>query len=127
MKRANRRKAGEMGRRFCSQRSAGCWKVRRLSDPSGASSRAALRTYAQAGVDLVFCGHAHGGQFRLPGVGGLYAPGQGVFPKYTAGLYTMEATTMIVSRGLGNSLFPLRLHNFPELVAVTLKKGIADL
>ena len=82
-------------------------------------------TYAQAGVDLVFCGHAHGGQFRLPGVGGLYAPGQGVFPKYTAGLYTMEATTMIVSRGLGNSLFPLRLHNFPELVAVTLKKGIA--
>ena len=76
-------------------------------------------------MDLVFCGHAHGGQFRLPGIGGLYAPGQGVFPKYTAGLYTMEATTMIVSRGLGNSLFPLRLHNCPELVAVTLKKGIA--
>lgn len=84
-----------------------------------------IATYAQAGVDLVFCGHAHGGQFRLPGIGGLYAPGQGVFPKYTAGLYTMEATTMIVSRGLGNSLFPLRLHNCPELVAVTLKKGIA--
>ena len=84
-----------------------------------------IATYAQAGVDLVFCGHAHGGQFRLPGIGGLYAPGQGVFPKYTAGLYTMEATTMIVSRGLGNSLFPLRLHNFPEIVSVTLKKGIA--
>lgn len=82
-----------------------------------------LATYAKGGVDLVFCGHAHGGQFRLPGIGGLYAPGQGVFPKYTAGMYTMDATTIIVSRGLGNSLFPLRLHNFPEIVAVTLKKG----
>lgn len=82
-----------------------------------------IPTYARAGLDLVFCGHAHGGQFRLPGIGGLYAPGQGVFPKYTAGMYTMDATTMIVSRGLGNSLFPLRLHNFPEIVAVTLKKG----
>lgn len=82
-----------------------------------------LATYAKAGVDLVFCGHAHGGQFRLPGAGGLYAPGQGVLPRYTAGMYTMDATTMIVSRGLGNSLFPLRINNRPELVAVTLKKG----
>ena len=74
-----RRKAGEMGRRFCSQRSAGCWKVRRLSDPSGASSRA-LCYICAGGLDLVFCGHAHGGQFRLPGVGGLYALAR-VFPK----------------------------------------------
>lgn len=85
-----------------------------------------LTTYAKAGIDLVFCGHAHGGQFRLPGIGGLYAPGQGVLPKYTAGMYTLAATTMIVSRGLGNSLFPLRLNNCPELVAVTLKKGAAS-
>lgn len=82
-----------------------------------------LATYAQAGVPLVFCGHAHGGQFRLPGIGGLYAPGQGVLPKYTAGLHTAGSTTMIVSRGLGNSLFPLRLHNPPELVLVTLASG----
>lgn len=81
-----------------------------------------LAAYAKAGVDLVLCGHAHGGQFRLPGIGGLYAPGQGVLPRYTAGMHTLGATTMIVSRGLGNSLFPLRLNNRPELVAVTLNR-----
>lgn len=81
-----------------------------------------LATYAQAGVPLVFCGHAHGGQFRLPGIGGLYAPGQGVLPKYTSGMHMARQTAMTVSRGLGNSLFPLRLHNPPELVAVTLRR-----
>lgn len=81
-----------------------------------------LAAYAQAGVDLVFCGHAHGGQFRAPGIGGLYAPGQGVLPRYTAGMHTLGATTMVISRGLGNSLFPLRLNNCPELVAVTLNR-----
>ena len=59
--------------------------------------------YEQAGVDLVLTGHAHGGQWRLPGVGGLYAPGQGPIPKYTAGMYRLGKTVMCVSRGLGNS------------------------
>ncbi len=79
--------------------------------------------YQQAGVDLVFCGHAHGGQFRLPGLGGLFAPGQGFLPRYTAGAYSLDATTMVVSRGLGNSLFPLRLGNRPDVVLVTLSQG----
>jgi predicted MPP superfamily phosphohydrolase len=71
-------------------------------------------------MDLVFSGHAHGGQFRLPWIGGILAPDQGFFPKYDSGLYTMENTTMMVSRGLGNSLFPFRVNNPPEIVVVQL-------
>ncbi|HHZ16035.1 MAG TPA: metallophosphoesterase [Clostridia bacterium] len=79
-------------------------------------------TYAECQVDLVFTGHAHGGQVRLPLVGGLVAPDQGFFPKYTSGLHVRENTTMVISRGLGNSVIPLRLFNRPELVVVTLKR-----
>lgn len=81
-----------------------------------------LELYAQENADLVFCGHAHGGQIRLPFLGGLFAPGQGWLPKYTSGLYTKGNTSMIVSRGLGNSEFPFRVFNRPELVLVTLEK-----
>ncbi|MBE6943055.1 MAG: metallophosphoesterase [Ruminococcaceae bacterium] len=77
-------------------------------------------SYVQCGVDLAFTGHAHGGQFRLPLIGGLYVPNQGLFPKYDAGLFTSGRTNMIISRGLGNSSFPFRLFNRPEIVAVTL-------
>lgn len=66
-------------------------------------------------------GHAHGGQVRLPLIGALYAPGQGFFPDYTAGLYEVGDTQMIVSRGLGNSLIPLRFNNRPELVLAVLR------
>lgn len=78
-------------------------------------------TYVEAGVDLVFSGHAHGGQFRLPLIGGLVAPNQGFFPKYDAGRFDEENTTMIVSRGVGNSIIPFRINNPPEIVAVELK------
>lgn len=78
--------------------------------------------YADYGVDVVFSGHAHGGQIRLPFVGGLIAPGQGLFPTYTAGTYRSNNTTMIVNRGLGNSAFPLRIFNRPEIVTVTLRR-----
>lgn len=76
--------------------------------------------YADKNIDLVFSGHAHGGQFRIPFVGGLVAPNQGFFPKYTRGLYVKGDTSMVVSRGLGNSIIPLRIFNRPELVVVTL-------
>ena len=80
-----------------------------------------LDLYAFQKIDLVFSGHAHGGQIRLPLIGALFAPDQGLFPRYTSGLYTEQSTSLIVSRGLGNSLFPLRLFNRPELVLVTLQ------
>ena len=76
--------------------------------------------YVQCGVDLVLTGHVHGGQFRVPFLGGLYAPGQGFFPEYDAGFFQEQDTTMVVSRGLGNSVFPLRLNNRPEIVLITL-------
>lgn len=81
-----------------------------------------LDKYARNGADLVLCGHAHGGQFRIPYVGGLVAPDQGLFPKYTAGTYTESDTTMIVSRGLGNSIIPVRIFNDPEIVCVDLQR-----
>ncbi len=79
-----------------------------------------VELYSQHGADLVLSGHAHGGQVRLPGVGGLYAPGQGFLPAYTSGLYQIGETSLVVSRGLGNSLFPLRVNNRPEVVLVEL-------
>lgn len=79
-------------------------------------------SYAPAGVDMVFSGHAHGGQIRIPFTGqGLWAPDQGAFPKMTAGVCKADDTTMYISRGLGNSAFPLRLCNHPEIVSVTLR------
>ena len=77
--------------------------------------------YASSHVDVVLSGHAHGGQFRLPFIGGLVAPNQGLFPKYDAGLYTKGDTKMIVSRGIGNSLFPFRFNNRPEVLLIELK------
>ena len=78
--------------------------------------------YSACGVDLVFSGHAHGGQFRLPFIGGLYAPGQGFFPKYDGGAYNIGDTVMIVSRGLGNSRIPFRINNRPQIVSVCLER-----
>ena len=78
--------------------------------------------YVDTGIDLVFSGHAHGGQFRLPFIGGLVAPNQGLFPKYDAGRFNEDNTTMIVSRGVGNSIIPLRINNPPEIVVVELKR-----
>ena len=80
-----------------------------------------FETYAACGVDLVLSGHAHGGQFRLPFIGGLIAPNQGLFPKYDAGLFTDGNTNMIVSRGIGNSIIPIRFNNRPEIVLVELR------
>ena len=78
-------------------------------------------TYVAHDIDLVLSGHAHGGQFRLPLIGGLVAPNQGLFPKYDAGLYSEGNTNMIVSRGLGNSIIPVRFNNRPEVVLIELE------
>ncbi len=79
--------------------------------------------YAKRDVDLVFSGHAHGGQFRVPYLLGAYSPDQGLLPEYTSGMYIEERTTMAVSRGLGNSVIPVRIFNRPELIVVTLHKS----
>ncbi len=76
--------------------------------------------YVSCDVDLVLSGHAHGGQIRLPFIGGLFSPGQGFFPKYTSGLYTENKTNMVVNRGIGNSRFPFRVANRPEVVLIEL-------
>jgi len=78
--------------------------------------------YVNNNIDLALSGHAHGGQVRLPFVGGLAAPNQGFFPKYFEGIYEKKQTKMVVSRGLGNSIIPVRINNRPELVIVTLMK-----
>lgn len=72
-------------------------------------------------VNLALAGHIHGGQVRLPVIGGLYGPEQGILPEYDDGMYTENDTTMIISRGVGNSGFPVRVFNRPELVLVTLR------
>ncbi len=74
--------------------------------------------YVASGVNLTLTGHAHGGQWRLPYVGGLAAPNQGLFPEYDAGMYQEANSQVIVSRGLGNSIVPLRLFNLPEIVVL---------
>ena len=77
-------------------------------------------TYVENKVDLIFSGHAHGGQFRIPFIGGVVAPNQGVFPKYDAGIYSEGDTNMVVSKGVGNSIIPFRINNRPEVILIEL-------
>ena len=82
-----------------------------------------IEEYLPFSFDLILCGHTHGGQFRIPGIcDGIYAPFQGLFPKYTGGPYQFDGTTMIISRGLTrvSGIVP-RVYNRPELVFVTLQ------
>ncbi len=85
-----------------------------------------FKTYQNKGISLVLAGHAHGGQFRLPFVGGIVAPDQGFFPEYDAGVYTENGTAMVVSRGIGNSIIPVRLNNRPEIGIIELRKATAS-
>ena len=78
-------------------------------------------TYTDHNIDLVLSGHAHGGQFRLPFIGGVIAPNQGLFPEYDAGIYTDGNTNMLVSRGVGNSILPFRINNRPEVILIELQ------
>lgn len=76
-------------------------------------------SYCRYDFNIMMAGHAHGGQFILPVVGGLFAPGQGILPKYYKGVHG-EKNKLIISRGMGNSGFPLRLFNRPEIIVITL-------
>lgn len=75
-----------------------------------------IEEYSSASYDYFFSGHAHGGQIRLPILGGLFSPGQGILPKYTSGVHNAGNGKMIISRGLGNSSFPIRVFNRPEII-----------
>ena len=79
-----------------------------------------FEAYVSEEFDLVLSGHAHGGQFRVPFIGGIIAPDQGLFPEFDAGKYSKNNTIMIVSRGIGNSIIPVRFNNRPEIVIVEL-------
>lgn len=78
--------------------------------------------YIRYGFDLALAGHAHGGQWRLPLlINGVYAPNQGIFPKYAGGLYHQDQTRMIVSRGLARESTRIpRIFNRPEYVVVQI-------
>ena len=76
--------------------------------------------YVENDIDLVLSGHTHAGQFIIPFVGGLIAPGQGFFPELDSGLFEKDDTTMIISRGIGNSIIPLRINNRPEIILIEL-------
>lgn len=82
----------------------------------------AFYSYVDAGVNIALTGHAHGGQMQIPFVGGLIAPNQGFFPKYTSGVHKAKETNMVISRGMGNSLCPLRVNNRPQIILVELSK-----
>ncbi|MCM1545988.1 MAG: metallophosphoesterase [Clostridiales bacterium] len=80
-----------------------------------------IERYSLAGYDLTLCGHAHGGQWRVPFTKiGIYSPGQGLFPKYCSGIHSCGNMRQVISRGLGNSQCPLRLFNRPEIVVITI-------
>lgn len=76
--------------------------------------------YVENNIDLVLSGHTHAGQFVIPFIGGFIAPGQGFFPEYDSGLFKDGSTSMIISRGIGNSIFPLRVNNRPEIILIEL-------
>ncbi|WP_019849740.1 metallophosphoesterase [Desulfitobacterium sp. PCE1] len=75
---------------------------------------------AESDIELVLVGHTHGGQVRLPIIGAIVAPGQGLFPKYDYGHFTTGSTNMIINGGLGESALPLRFCSRPEIVLVKL-------
>ena len=82
--------------------------------------------YRALGADVAFVGHVHGGQIVIPKKGGLISPDLEFFPELYAGAHVYgegdDSMTMYISRGLGNSVLPLRINNFPELLVVTLRR-----
>lgn len=81
-----------------------------------------MGTLNEKDIDLSLAGHAHGGQIRIPYIGGLYSPDQGFLPKLTAGVHEYNKTTLIISRGLGDHTFVPRINNNPELVIIDISQ-----
>lgn len=81
-----------------------------------------------AKMDLALAGHYHGGIVQIPGIGGLYHPVEGFFPKYSGGEYQLTYGTLIVSRGMGDQHFSPRINNRPELIIIDIeqRKGETD-
>ncbi len=71
-------------------------------------------------IDLMLCGHTHGGLLSIPFIGGLYAPNQGFFPEYSKGYYSSDTAQMIITGGLGNSIFVPRINNQVEISIVQI-------
>ena len=71
--------------------------------------------------DLVLSGHIHGGQVRLPIIGAIIGPGQGLFPKYDKGVFEIKDTILYIDSGLGNSSLPIRLFNRVQMSNITIK------
>ncbi len=82
--------------------------------------------YKNTGADIILAGHVHGGQVIIPGKGGLLSPDFGFFPEFYGGEYTSDNSTMIVSRGLGNSVLPVRINDYPEIVVLKIKNAVND-
>lgn len=77
--------------------------------------------YSKGVEDLILTGHTHGGQIRLPLLGSIIAPGQGLFPKYDKGLFQLKGTPLYIDSGLGNSTIPVRLFNRVQISNITIK------
>lgn len=71
-------------------------------------------------VDLILSGHTHGGQVRLPIIGAIIAPGQGLFPKYDKGIFELGDTILYIDSGLGNSVANLRLLNRIQITNIEI-------
>lgn len=82
-----------------------------------------LKRFSDLDIELVLCGHAHGGIIRLPFIGGLFGPSRELLPKYTSGVYTQDGTNMLVSRGIGNATGVPRFLNNPQVPVVILRNS----
>lgn len=78
----------------------------------------------ESGIELTLTGHTHGGQVRLPLVGAIVVPGQGLFPKYDYGLFQEGGKSMVINGGLGESVLPIRFGSRPEIVLIKLEADV---
>lgn len=109
-------------------------RLAQAMDDTGAESPVVLLSHsphpfplaAKLGVDLMLCGHTHGGQLRLPLLGAAFVPAMGFFPPWDLGVFRKGKTTLIVSGGLGESGIPLRINIRPELTLATLVNRLPE-